>query len=226
MARCSSTRSLTSRPRPRRSSFAPSKSSPSNEWEATRHDPSYARSFWWRLTRGCESSLPRDDFEPIFSIDWADWRFEVPPLRARRDDIIALATHFVAKHRGARDIDISASAMDALAAYSWPGNVRELERVVERAVTLASSAQVTLQDLPPRITHDIGEVLAPSTEQNNTMRARGRRYAHIVLERCQHQQAPSLSRPGSISYHTLPTPISHRHRASHGQMLTGSGYGD
>ncbi len=127
---------------------------------------------------------------------------QVPPLRARRDDIIALATHFVAKHRGARDIEISASAMDALAAHSWPGNVRELERVVERAVTLASSAHVTLQDLPPRITHDIGEVLAPSLDQNDTMRAWGSRYARIVLERCQHNKRRACRVLG-ISYHTL-----------------------
>ncbi len=92
--------------------------------------------------------------------------------------------------------------MDALAAHSWPGNVRELERVVERAVTLASSAHVTLQDLPPRITHDIGEVLAPSLDQNDTMRAWGSRYARIVLERCQHNKRRACRVLG-ISYHTL-----------------------
>ncbi len=126
----------------------------------------------------------------------------VPPLRARRDDITVLVTHFVAKHRGTRDIEISGSAMDALVAYTWPGNIRELERVVERAVTLASSARVTLQDLPLRITQDIQQVLEPSLERNDTMRAWGSRYARIVLERCQHNKRRACRVLG-ISYHTL-----------------------
>ena len=127
---------------------------------------------------------------------------QVPPLRARREDITALAAHFLQKHRGARDIEIAAPAMDALVAYAWPGNVRELERVVERAVTLASSSAITLQDLPPRITCDMREVLEPSLERDDTMRAWGSRYARIVLERCQHNKRRACCVLG-ISYHTL-----------------------
>ena len=79
---------------------------------------------------------------------------EVPPLRARRDDIPLLVKHFVAKssrdqNGGVRNI--SKSVMSALVNYDWPGNVRELENVIERAVIL-SSDEIDLAGLPPKIT--------------------------------------------------------------------------
>src|SRR4029077_16503600 len=58
---------------------------------------------------------------------------EVPPLRERRQDIPALAAHFVmrlARQFGRRTNRISESAMRQLTAYDWPGNVRELENLL------------------------------------------------------------------------------------------------
>jgi psp operon transcriptional activator len=67
--------------------------------------------------------------------------FEVvtlPPLRARRSDILVLADHFgrrMAAEMGRHEWPgFSAEATDALTEYGWPGNVRELRNVVERAV--------------------------------------------------------------------------------------------
>ena len=60
---------------------------------------------------------------------------DVPPLRARPDDIIELAEYFLARHREFRRLRLSAASADALLAYQWPGNVRELERVIERGGT-------------------------------------------------------------------------------------------
>jgi two-component system response regulator HydG len=45
----------------------------------------------------------------------------------------------------------SSEALEHMTAYHWPGNVRELENVVERAVVLSQSAEVTLADLPPQL---------------------------------------------------------------------------
>lgn len=63
----------------------------------------------------------------------------LPPLRERRDDIMALVTHFVDK-AGADNrrkiARITSRASELLMAYDWPGNIRELENVVERAVIL------------------------------------------------------------------------------------------
>jgi two-component system, NtrC family, response regulator AtoC len=75
----------------------------------------------------------------------------VPPLRARGDDILLCAQHFVerfAKAFGCNVRGLSREASERLLAHSWPGNVRELQNVVERAVALTSSQQITVADLP------------------------------------------------------------------------------
>ncbi len=66
---------------------------------------------------------------------------EIPPLRARRGDIPALAMHCLQKYTGTvgrSGLRFSEAALAALAAYDWPGNVRELGNVVQRAMILAS----------------------------------------------------------------------------------------
>ena len=69
---------------------------------------------------------------------------ELPPLRARGDDVQLLAEHFVKHHakRLGKDVKaISASMMRQLREYHWPGNIRELEGVIERAM-IASNEPV------------------------------------------------------------------------------------
>jgi transcriptional regulator with GAF, ATPase, and Fis domain len=65
----------------------------------------------------------------------------LPPLRARREDVPALVTHFVeifARRMGKHIEHIPASTMDALCSYQWPGNIRELQNLIERAVILSN----------------------------------------------------------------------------------------
>jgi transcriptional regulator with PAS, ATPase and Fis domain len=65
---------------------------------------------------------------------------ELPPLRARGDDIPLLVWYFIdrsARRLGKRITDVARKTMEALTAYSWPGNIRELENVIERAVILS-----------------------------------------------------------------------------------------
>jgi len=74
----------------------------------------------------------------------------LPPLRDRREDIEALADHFLRLHRDRYRrgrMDFTLQALEALRAYSWPGNVRELDHVVERAVLMSSGNMVTAMDL-------------------------------------------------------------------------------
>jgi formate hydrogenlyase transcriptional activator len=64
----------------------------------------------------------------------------LPPLRARREDIPALVTHFadIYGRRMGREIEhIPAETMAALCSYQWPGNIRELQNLIERAVILS-----------------------------------------------------------------------------------------
>ncbi len=87
-------------------------------------------------------------------------RVEMPPLRDRREDVLPLAQAFLARLAGEHDKDLrgfSADAQRALAAYDFPGNVRELENIVERAVTLATSTQLGLGDLPEEVSGAAGQ---------------------------------------------------------------------
>lgn len=77
-----------------------------------------------------------------------------PPLRDRPEDVLELADHFLKVYstRANRPtLTLDDEAALALKAYAWPGNVRELENVIERAVVLADSNLVTLQELPPEV---------------------------------------------------------------------------
>jgi DNA-binding NtrC family response regulator len=78
----------------------------------------------------------------------------LPPLRERREDIPALAHHFV--QHFAKEVKRSLSAitdeaLERLSAYDWPGNVRELANAMERAVVLAQGPEIAPHDLPARI---------------------------------------------------------------------------
>lgn len=66
----------------------------------------------------------------------------LPPLRARREDIPALVTHFVeifCRRMGKQIEHIPSETMFALSSYPWPGNIRELQNLIERAVILSDS---------------------------------------------------------------------------------------
>jgi DNA-binding NtrC family response regulator len=74
----------------------------------------------------------------------------VPPLRERRADIPLLIAQFMqnACARAGRHVEITPSAIEALAASEWPGNVRELQNTVERLVLFSRGAVVDVPDLP------------------------------------------------------------------------------
>jgi DNA-binding NtrC family response regulator len=80
---------------------------------------------------------------------------DLPPLRARREDIPLLAQHFLdfyAKENELSPRKLSADAMRALVDYEWPGNVRELENSIERGVVLSSGTIIGSDLLPGHIT--------------------------------------------------------------------------
>ncbi len=74
----------------------------------------------------------------------------VPPLRARGDDVLTLARHFVERY--CRELNkkllaLSPGAIDALKGYHWPGNVRELQNCIERAVILCDGETIHARQL-------------------------------------------------------------------------------
>jgi len=75
---------------------------------------------------------------------------DVPPLRQRRQDVPALASHFLqlaSARLGRPAKQLSPEALDAMQKYDWPGNVRELRNVVERAFTLAADDEINAEHL-------------------------------------------------------------------------------
>jgi len=75
----------------------------------------------------------------------ARFTVEVPPLRARQDDIPLLAQHFLttfAIEMGRKHVHLSQEALDQLFAYDFPGNVRELKNIIERAMIDCESAAI------------------------------------------------------------------------------------
>ena len=74
-------------------------------------------------------------------------RYQLPPLRERREEIPALVSHFLrtfADEFRKGHIDISDEALDCLALFSWPGNVRQLANEIRRAVAMADCNSVLL----------------------------------------------------------------------------------
>jgi two-component system response regulator HydG len=80
---------------------------------------------------------------------------EMPPLRGRGNDVLALAAHFLRKFAAENSKQLAGftdAATAKLLAHRWPGNVRELENAVERAVVLAEGERIDVADLPFEVT--------------------------------------------------------------------------
>jgi len=98
------------------------------------------------LSAACESGEFREDL--LFRLNTVE--IHLPALRERREDIAALAMHFLSHFasRYRREVHgIDSTALQSLLQYSWPGNVRELEHTMERAVLMSRADQIQAGDL-------------------------------------------------------------------------------
>jgi DNA-binding NtrC family response regulator len=128
----------------------------------------------------------------------------LPPLRDRREDILALAEHFLARHAPADGPTpiLSPSAQAALLAFSWPGNVRELENAMIRATRLTESGVIEIEHLAlPGVSRDT----ALSTLQVHTRTLRMlksemiRRFEHEYLTRLMQDAAGNVTRAAKMA---------------------------
>jgi len=81
-------------------------------------------------------------------------KFEIPPLRRRKVDIIPMAKKFINRFAQKHSMPIHRiedSLLECLLAYPWPGNVRELEHVIQRAVIYCRNGVLTRETLPPHL---------------------------------------------------------------------------
>lgn len=102
------------------------------------------------IDRAIESGAFREDLYYRLNVV----TLSLPPLRERRDDILALAEHFARGYcapRGIKFGGIDRGALARLTAYSWPGNVRELGHAIEATLVLSGDGVVRREHLPERI---------------------------------------------------------------------------
>jgi two-component system response regulator HydG len=110
---------------------------------------------------------------------------QLPPLRARRDDIPLLVEHFAAQFASAHPElprrEISADAVKRLCELPWPGNVRELKSAVERLLLLGRGKRIDLRDVAQILPEGLPEAMAGLASEIVPLRVMTRRYIEWVL---------------------------------------------
>jgi transcriptional regulator with GAF, ATPase, and Fis domain len=115
--------------------------------------------------RDLEAEVARRSFREDLFFRISGFTIIVPPLRDRRAEVLPLAEYFLgqmARELGQRAPTVSPDARRALDAYAWPGNVRELRNALERALVLATSGVIDLEDLPERVREEAAVAPSPS----------------------------------------------------------------
>jgi transcriptional regulator with PAS, ATPase and Fis domain len=112
--------------------------------------------------RDLEAEVTRGAFRRDLFYRLAAETVVIPPLRARRSEIVPLAERFIAHNRALADgrprPRLSPEARAILEAYAWPGNIRELRNVIDRAVLLCRDGTIRPEQLP---TEKMGRMLPP-----------------------------------------------------------------
>src|SRR5690242_2426787 len=112
---------------------------------------------------------------------------DLPPLRARPEDIVPLADHVLAqlgaRQNPPRRMRLSPEAQHRLLAYHWPGNVRELMNVLERGVALCQGELIADDDLPPHVREKRpADFLGAAVARRMTLAELEREFIERVLE--------------------------------------------
>ena len=108
----------------------------------------------------------------------------LPPLRERRADILPLARHFLkrwSQELGRKTMSWSDEVEEYIRGYDWPGNVRELENTLERAVVLARTERIELEDL--MVDSISGKNRRGGDRLEEVVDEATRRHIRLVLER-------------------------------------------
>jgi len=137
---------------------------------------------------------------------------DVPPLRARRADILPLARHFLleaGRMMGIHEPRLDAAAHALLENYAWPGNVRELRNVMERALILSGGTPISVQHLPREVAASTAPQ-APAADQDGLavppLAEIEKRHIRRALEHCRGNKTQAAKLLG-ITRLTLRTKI-------------------
>lgn len=109
-------------------------------------------------SRNLQDAITRGDFREDLYYRLNVVPIHVPPLKSRREDIPALADHFIRKYSsqtGQPARALTPAALIALQDYDWPGNIRQLGNIIEWAMIMVGNEKdvpIDKKDLPPEIT--------------------------------------------------------------------------
>ncbi len=122
---------------------------------------------------------------------------EIPPLRARGDDLLLLINHLLLllSDRLGRQVAFAPDALQAMRVYPWPGNVRELELMIERVLHSSEKSVIDLEDLPPAIIHVAAPIKTPDSPRLDDSNQMSEREAIL---RAGHQTAGHLGRTADL----------------------------
>jgi DNA-binding NtrC family response regulator len=129
-------------------------------------------------------------------------RLTIPPLRERREDVVALTEYFVSRHcerSGVGGMRVARSALAELTGYAWPGNARELQQTVDAALALTRTGELTAERIRTVLGRRPRRHLAPDVFP---LRELERDYIATVLVRCNWNQSLAARRLG-IGRNTL-----------------------
>ncbi|KUG21505.1 response regulator of zinc sigma-54-dependent two-component system [hydrocarbon metagenome] len=116
------------------------------------------------LSRQVQTGSFREDLYyrlNVFPID-------IPPLRARKEDILPLVDYFLEKfnRKLERSVKMDDEVREMLLRYEWPGNIRELENLIERMMLLAKNSRITLGEIPDEFKTAIDKIAAVPTDDS------------------------------------------------------------
>jgi DNA-binding NtrC family response regulator len=101
--------------------------------------------------RNLEEETVKGSFREDLMYRLNGFSIKLPSLNERKEDIAALAKHFLHKHAAKNNthpLQLSNNALHLLEHHSWKGNIRELKNVLERAAILADGNEITAAELP------------------------------------------------------------------------------
>jgi DNA-binding NtrC family response regulator len=157
--------------------------------------------------KNLEDEIARERFREDLFYRLCVVKIELPPLRQRTSDIIALAESFSRRFSLAYSLAplrLSKDAVEALLSYSWPGNVRELRNSIERAAVLAETQEITVKSLPEQILRKTSTVQELSGAETLTInftsdfRNDRRQFEREYIERCLTLSAGNITRAASM----------------------------
>ncbi len=97
---------------------------------------------------------------------------DMPPLRARKEDILPLVEHLLRRINSElrkRFRNVTSDVIECLKSYDWPGNVRELEHVLMKAAVMETGSVMTMAYLPDHVTQNYQRLKASKTSTTSSL---------------------------------------------------------